>query len=100
MKVHAKSLTHSTVLTIALITLITVWSEMSKPLKDFLAGITGHHWVTKGVLAFVFFIVLYLVFSKLFNDYEDINKQGYYIIGAAILGGLIIFIFYVWHFFA
>ncbi|MBI4692333.1 MAG: hypothetical protein HY773_02780 [Candidatus Terrybacteria bacterium] len=100
MKIHIKSLGWSTMGTIGLITVMTIWGELSKPFKDFLVGITGHHWTAKGVFSLVFFILVYFIFSKLSDDSLDIKRETYYVVGTAILGGLAIFIFYLWHFFA
>lgn len=99
MKIHIKSLSRSTTGTIALITLVTVWSELSKPFKTFLADITGHHWVTKGLFSLAFFLFLYYIFSRLYKVSTDVKMETYYVIGAIILGGATIFIFYLWHFF-
>lgn len=99
MNIHVKSLSRSTAGTIALISLVTVWSELSRPFKTFLVDVTGHHWVTKGVFSMVFYILLYLIFSRLYKESTDIKRETYYVFGATILGGVTIFIFYIWHFF-
>ena len=100
MKIYTKSLTRSTIGTIWLIVIVTIWGELSTPFKTFLANITGHHWVTKGVFSLVFFVLLYLLSSTASKDAMDIMKETYYILVSVILGGLIIFLFYVWHFFS
>ena len=100
MNINIKSLTQSTTWTIILITILTIWSELSKPFKGFLTNFSGHHWVTKGIFSLVFFIILYFILSKIYEDSLDVKKETYYVVGATILGGLIIFIFFVEHFFS
>jgi len=97
MKLNIKSLNYSTILTLCLVVVLTLLSELSNSLKTFLTNITGHHWVTKSAFSLIFFIVIYLLISKIIND-EDVTKQLKYTVIAVILGGLIIFVFYLWHF--
>tara|TARA_Y100000310_G_scaffold317372_1_gene370195 strand:- start:2996 stop:3310 length:315 start_codon:yes stop_codon:yes gene_type:complete len=99
--IHTLSLLRSSVGTIAFIVLITLWSELSGQFKGFLADITGHHWVTKGVASLLFFAVLYIILSKISRDStepKDIQKGVYYVIASVVVGGIIIFAFYIWHF--
>lgn len=97
-KIHSTAITRSTVATIALIVAMTVASELSKVFKAFLADFTGHHWVTKGVFSIIFFILSYFVFKKLFKDSDD-SKEILYVVASSIIGGLAIFMFYLWEFF-
>lgn len=99
MKLNIRSLSYSTTLTIIFVVMLTLWSEISKSLKTFLASITGHHWVTKGVFSLVFFVIVYFVISRTRKDSVDsIHRIIYPVIIATVLGGIIIFGFYVWHF--
>jgi cellulose synthase/poly-beta-1,6-N-acetylglucosamine synthase-like glycosyltransferase len=100
MKIHIKALSRSTIFTIILIAIFTIWSGVSKLFKTFLVDITGHHWVTKGVFSLLFFVLLYFFFSKIYKDSSlNIRKETYYVIGSVILSGLAIFLFYILHFF-
>ena len=99
MKVHEKALLRSTYLTMWFIVAMTIWAELSAPFKGFLTGVLGHHWITKGVFALVFFILLYAVMSRQ-KDNADIKKETNFAVASAVLGGLAIFLFYVWHFIA
>ncbi|MEK6916520.1 MAG: hypothetical protein AABW92_02135 [Nanoarchaeota archaeon] len=98
MKIHEKALTISTSSTIVLIAVLTIWSELSTPFKIWLTGIAGHHWVTKGVFSLVFFVITYFVFSKFSED--NVKKETSCVVVSAILSGLAIFLFYIWHFFS
>ena len=98
MKFNIKSLNYSTILTICLIVMLTILGELSKSFKTFLTSITGHHWVTKGVVSLIFFVIIYFLISKTVKDNVDSINETIYTATAVILGGLIIFGFYVWHF--
>jgi amino acid transporter len=98
--VHTKALTVSTIIAFVFVVVSTIWSELSKPFKDFLVSITGHHWVTKGVFSLALFVLVYFLAAKTSSDSEDVEKQTNYVIFGTIIGSLIIFLFYVWHFFS
>ena len=98
MKFNIKSLNYSTILTVSLIVILTLWSELSEQFKIFLASITGHHWVTKGIFSLIFFVIIYSLLSKTVKDRIDSIYETVYTVIAVILGGIIIFGFYVWHF--
>ena len=98
MKLNIKALSRSTSLTIILIAVLTTYRELSKPFKELLASITGHHWVTKSVLSVAFFILVYFLLSK--QDSVDVGRESLYVVWATVLSGLVISVFYVWHFFA
>ena len=78
--------------------MLTILGELSKSFKTFLTSITGHHWVTKGVVSLIFFVIIYFLISKTVKDNVDSINETIYTATAVILGGLIIFGFYVWHF--
>ncbi len=98
MKPNIKSLSYSTILTICLIVIFTIFGELSKSFKTFLDSITGHHWVTKGLFSLIFFIIVYFLISRIIKDEADSTKHVIDVIIVTILGFIIIFGFYVWHF--
>jgi hypothetical protein len=94
---NIKALTRSTTLTIWLITAMTIWSELSSSFKVFLTDVSGHHWTAKGLFSLIFFTLVYYMSvpnKKKFNLSKEIN----YVMLSAILGGLIIFGFFIEHF--
>ena len=93
---NTKALTRAAALTIALIGVATICSELSAQFKQFLSLIGGHHWIGKSVLSLVFFGALYAVFSKLLEDSFSL-KDTWLLIGTVIISGLAILIFYVQH---
>jgi hypothetical protein len=97
--INPPALSLATTWTIVLITVLTIWGELAKPLKNLLASWTGHHWVTKSVLAIFFFIIVYLLLTKKQIDIEGSEKYAFMAAKAAVLSGLAIFIFFIWHYF-
>ena len=82
------------------ITVITIWAERSKPLKDWLAGVSGHHWVTKGIFSLAIYIVAGIVTYFLVKEIGNnkINKLIMLLIWATILGIFAILGFYSMHY--
>ena len=76
---------------------LTIAAEFSASLKNFLASVTGHHWVTKSVAAIVLYAAIYLIFMRL-PEPRSIKKEAMWALWSAILGGAAIFLFFVWHF--
>lgn len=94
---NINTLVHSTIATIWYIVAVTIVAELSKPFKDFITGLTNHHWVTKSISALVLFIIFYAIFSNI-NESPNVKRGISAVIWSAILGGLVIFLFFVWHF--
>lgn len=97
MKLNITSLSISATVVIWLIVVMTILSELSEPFKLAIAQLGGHHWVGKGVTAVVVFIIVYLVFYKI-KESNNVFKNTLWVAASTILGGLIIFGFYLQHF--
>jgi len=93
---NSKALVRAAALTIALIAIATIGSELSGSFKQLLSSIGGHHWIGKSVLSVVFFGLLYLVFSKVSDDNPSLRDTGV-LIGTVLISGLAILGFYVLH---
>ena len=93
---NTKALTRAAGLTIILIAIATIASELSSSVKQFLILVGGHHWVGKSILSLVFFGVLYAVFAKLSKDTFSL-KDTWYLIASTFVSGLAILIFYIQH---
>ena len=91
-----KALTRAAALSVVLIAAATIGSELSAAFKQLLTSIGGHHWIGKSILSFVFFGLLFLVFSKI-SDHRFTLKDTGLLIGAVIFSGLAILIFYMTH---
>lgn len=97
MKINSTALIRATIGVIWLVVAATVVSEISGPFMLFLKNLTGHHWVSKSILAVASFGVMYILFRKA-EESQNILKSTYYVLGSVILGGMIIFSFFIWHF--
>ncbi len=97
MKLHTKALSQSTSITIVWIAVMTIWSELSSSYKDFLKELTGHHWVSKGVISIILFILAYLVLSRLIKD-KNTEKSTNTTIILVVVSGMAIGGFFIWHF--
>ena len=93
---NTKALVRAAALTIALIAVATIGSELSASFKQFLTSVGGHHWIGKSVLSLVFYGALYGVFSKLSDDTFSL-KDTWMLIGSVLVSGLAILVFYVQH---
>lgn len=93
---NSKALVRAAAVTIALIAVATIGSEIFTGFKQSLSTIGGHHWIGKSVLSVVFFALLFLVFSKV-SDQRLTLKDTSLLIGTVVVSGLAILIFYVAH---
>lgn len=89
----------STIATIVLIVIITVYSELNQSFKDFLKNLAGHHWITKGIISLIFFILVYFILKNKLKE-SNVNKYFQWVLISTILGFLVIFLFYAYEFFA
>ena len=97
--VQVTSVSLATITATIFIVVATIVSELSKNFKDFLADLTGHHWVTKGVIALGIFIIIWLLSSLGLNDESrNVKVWSMTTVAFAIAGILAIFIFYAIHF--
>jgi hypothetical protein len=44
--------------------LLTIMKDTSEPLHDFMAKLTGHHWITHGVVVIAVFLILGLILMR------------------------------------
>jgi hypothetical protein len=82
---------------IILMTIVIIVADLFAPLKDFLKSVTGHHWTAKGLLGFIFFVVLATVLNFTTQD-DDVSKNISWTIGATVLGTVAISVFYMLHY--
>jgi len=74
--------------------LLVILKESNESVHGLLVAITGHHWITHGLLDVIVFVVLGAVLSR-----RDMNLSGNTLItsvvGSTILSGLIVVGFFV-----
>lgn len=95
---RVKSMSLSVIITILFVTLVTIFGELCAPLKDFLKLLTGHHWITKSVLSVMLFFGSYF-FIRCSEKELDVLKEAKKVILFTILGIILLFAFFVWHYF-
>lgn len=52
---------YAAAITIFFVAIITVWAEMSVPLKDWLKNFSGHHWTSKSIFSLLIYAVAILL---------------------------------------
>jgi hypothetical protein len=91
----------SAVITISLITFMAIYAELSKGFKDFLVGLSGHHWVSKGIISLIVFFGLTIIVSAFIKGENEMNERlNYLVILIVLLGSIAIFGFFVLEFLA
>lgn len=93
-RIAAAALKSATVYNIYIVILV-IAGELSGAFNKFLAGLTGHHWITKSVTGLVLFILLTILFSRM-ND-DDVEKGIKYTMWSVVAGFIIIFGFFLIH---
>ncbi|HLQ25054.1 MAG TPA: hypothetical protein VK138_04165 [Acidiferrobacterales bacterium] len=83
----------SLVITSILSALLVIAKEKNQALMSWMQGLTGHHWITQGILVLVLFLVLGLLLANL-KSIEDMgsktNNLAVTIVTGIIVGGLIL----------
>jgi hypothetical protein len=72
---------------------LTVLKELTPPLLAVMKSL-GHHWVTQGALDIIVFVVLGILLTNTGKQLDG-SKLASWIVGTTVLGGLIIFGFYL-----
>ena len=92
---------YGAIIAIIFVVVITIWAELSAPLKDWLKSVSGHHWMTKSI----FSVLVYIIFTKIFyflpikNDELCLQKVLNWVFASVILGIIIITAFFTGHHF-
>jgi hypothetical protein len=88
----------SLAITVLLSALLVVFKELNEPLLNFMKKVTIHHWVTHGAFDLIVFVVLGWMLAQLNGGAGlKISTKSFIamIVGAVVLGGLIISGFYL-----
>ena len=97
MRLNTTALARATSGVTWLVVILTLWADLSVPFKAFLAGLAGHHWGAKSLIATTAFVLFYFLFRKA-RESESPLGNVVFAVASVILGSLIIFSFYLWHF--
>ncbi|MEK7613152.1 MAG: hypothetical protein AAB449_03345 [Patescibacteria group bacterium] len=94
---NSTALIRSTVLVIWLIVTMTLLSEVSEPFKAFLTSVGTHHWIGKSIISAGAFVLFYLLFRKA-KESDHVLRGTLYVIGSVLVGGAVIFLFFLQNF--
>lgn len=82
--------------TMIILVAIIILAEYVKPFKDFLASLTGHHWVTKSVFDALLFVVLFVILGMVMKKQK---KESIRVVLStaitAVISTLVLFGFYI-----
>ncbi|OIP57291.1 MAG: hypothetical protein COX79_05265 [Candidatus Levybacteria bacterium CG_4_10_14_0_2_um_filter_36_16] len=90
---------YAAIITIAFVVIITIWAELSVPLKDWLKNFSGHHWTSKSIFA----IDLYAISTAMFYLLPQKHPEGFLrrslnsLFVVTLLGVVIITLFFTAH---
>lgn len=78
------------ILAITFIAFATIGAELYIPFKNWLAATFSHHWIGKGVLAMLIFLVVSTVSSKHENSIADVARLTAILFFISLLSALAI----------
>lgn len=80
------------------ITVITIAADLYLPLKEWLKNIFSHHWIGKGILSIVIFIVAVFIgwFLPITANEDKLNKVLKLLSFSIISGIVLIFLFFIY----
>ena len=94
----AKRHVASCMITVVVVTALTVAAEMSASLKDGLKQWFFHHWVGKGIIALVVFLLFAYVMPLRVK--KPLSEVVNWLTMLTVACGIVIFLFFTWEFFA
>ena len=90
----------SAIVAIVFITFATIFGELYKPFKNYLADTFSHHWIGKGVIAIVIFYLLgFLEYFKAKGDEDVMIIMLKILFWITVVGVLAISGFYLYEYF-
>lgn len=94
----AVSIIKSAIFTVVFIALITISADLIPDLKNWLKNTFSHHWIGKSVLSLAFFLIFSVVvyFCPCQKDIEKTKKLLSLLYKTALIGSVVIFLFFVW----
>ena len=92
---------YAATLSITFTVVITIWAELSAPLKDWLKNFSGHHWTSKSVFSLALYIAgTWLLYNALRDpDAPRLQKSLRILLASAALGTVALTAFYTGHHF-
>ena len=92
---------YAAIITNVFVVVITVWGELSTPLKDWLKNFTGHHWTSKSILSVLLYAVATILFYFIFRNPNEtrIRKSLILLFVSLLLSIAAITLFFTGHHF-
>ncbi|MBI2096720.1 MAG: hypothetical protein HYT40_01000 [Candidatus Sungbacteria bacterium] len=90
---------YAAILTIIFVVVITIWAELSAPLKDWLKNFSGHHWTSKSIFSVILYaVVAAILYLSPYTESDDRLERilGFLLVFTA-LGTILITAFYTGH---
>ena len=80
---------------------ITVWAELSVPLKDWLKIFSGHHWTSKSIFSVLLYAVATIILYVLPNKHgqDRLKTILEFLLVITLLGVIVITLFFTGHHF-
>ena len=94
---NSKALVRATIGVVWLVVAMTIAAELSALFKSLLAETFTHHWIGKSIISVIAFVLFYTLFSRA-RESDDASRGAWAVAWSVVLGGLTIFLFYLWHF--
>jgi len=90
---------YAAILTIVFVAVITIWAELSAPLKDWLKNFSGHHWTSKSIFSVLLYAAATAVLYRGFRSPSEdtLRKALVYILISTAFGIIILAAFYTGH---
>jgi hypothetical protein len=80
------------------VAILTIAAERAPAVKNFLAGLSGHHWISKSIVALTLFFAVAFVFAGR-DDPQDARGLVKGVVASALAAALLIVVFYVAHYY-
>lgn len=83
------------------VVIITIWGELSAPLKDWLKNFSGHHWTSKSILSVLLYAATAVIFYFIFRNADETKtkKALLALLISLPLGALALTLFFAGHHF-
>lgn len=93
---------YSAAVTILTVVAVTIGAELSSPFKNWLAQLTGHHWITKSWVVLIVFILTYGILQAFAKSPTALQtkKALSTLVVVSILGFFALLGFYIYEFLA
>ncbi|HEY4474605.1 MAG TPA: hypothetical protein VJC06_01635 [Candidatus Paceibacterota bacterium] len=92
---------YASIITIVFVVVITVWAELSVPLKDWLKNFSGHHWTSKSIFSVLLYSVTTIIFYLLPNKHGENRLKTVleFLLVVTLLGVIAVMLFFTGHHF-